>query len=93
MGPTEYFRQHPRGYWLALAGPVLTTGYAVARLRRAADRAQALRYAALAVLTAIQVVGLARIRPGRSPGERASPRASPDDSPHTTGRTDEFPSS
>jgi hypothetical protein len=66
VGPAEYFQQHPRRYWLALAGPDLTTGYALARLRRATDRPQALRYAALAALTAVQAVGLARIHPGRN---------------------------
>lgn len=62
MGPAEHFQQHPVQYWLALAGPVLTTVYALAKMRGAADRRQARRYAALAAVTAFQAVGLLRIR-------------------------------
>jgi hypothetical protein len=65
MGPAEYFEQHPVQYWLALTGPVLTTAYAVAKMRGAANRRQARLYGALAALTAAQAVGLLRIRPGR----------------------------
>jgi hypothetical protein len=61
MGPAEHFQQHPVQYWLALAGPVLTTVYAVAKMR-AADGRQARRYAALAAVTAFQAVGLLRLR-------------------------------
>jgi hypothetical protein len=62
MGPAEYFEQHPVQYWLALTGPVLTTAYAVGKMRGAADGRQARRYAALAAVTACQAVGLLRIR-------------------------------
>jgi hypothetical protein len=64
-GPAEFFAQHPALYWLALAGPVLTTVYAVAKMRSATDRQQAQRYGALAAVTGVQAIGLARIRPGR----------------------------
>jgi hypothetical protein len=65
MGPAEYFEQHRVQYWLALAGPFLTTAYALAKRRGAANRRQARLYGALAALTAAQAVGLLRIRPGR----------------------------
>jgi hypothetical protein len=70
MGPREFFEKHPRLYWLALSGPILTAGYSLAALRRAGDPRRSLRYAALAAVTGVHAVGLARIRP--SPGGASS---------------------
>ena len=63
MTPDEFFQQHPRLYGVALAGPTLTCGYALARMRDAGDARQVWGYAALAAVTAVQVVGLLRWRP------------------------------
>jgi hypothetical protein len=63
MGPKEFFGEHPQLYWLALSGPILTAGCSLAAMRRAGDERQSHRYAALAALSAVQTVGLARIRP------------------------------
>lgn len=65
MTPEEFFQQHPRLYGLALAGPALTCGYALARMRGAADRRQVWGYGALAAVTAVQFLGLLRWRPDR----------------------------
>jgi membrane protein required for beta-lactamase induction len=63
MGPREFFGKHPRLYWLALAGPILTAGYSLVAMRRAGDTLQARRYAALLAVSAVEALGLARIRP------------------------------
>ena len=62
-GPREFFQAHPKLYWLALAGPILTTAHSLVQMRQAADPRQARRYAALAAVTTIQAAWLARIRP------------------------------
>jgi hypothetical protein len=63
MIPEEYFQEHPDRYWLALAGPALTTGYALAKVRSASDAQQAWGYGALAAVCAAQVIGLLRLGP------------------------------
>jgi hypothetical protein len=65
-GPSDFFAQHPALYRVALAGPLLTTVCALAKAR-GADQRQALGYRSLAAVTAVQVVGLLRMRPGRTP--------------------------
>jgi hypothetical protein len=70
MIPEEYFQEHPDRYWLALAGPALTTGYALAKVRSASDAQQAWGYGALAAVCAAQVIGLLRLGP---PGARPLP--------------------
>lgn len=60
MTPEEFFRRHPWVYGVALAGPTLTCGYSLVRARGASGGRQALGYAALAAVTAVQVVGLLR---------------------------------
>ncbi len=69
MTPEEFLQLHPRMYGVALAGPTLTCGYALVRARGASGGRQALGYVALAVVTAVQVVGLLRWWPH---GARAS---------------------
>jgi hypothetical protein len=65
-GPREFFQDHPTLYWPALAGPILTAAYALVRMRQAADPRQARRHAALAAVTVVQALGLARMRPSAS---------------------------
>lgn len=60
MSPEDFFELHPRVYGVALAGPTLTCGYALVRARGESDGRQALGYAALAAVTAVQLVGLLR---------------------------------
>jgi hypothetical protein len=62
VGPREYFARHPRLYRLALSGPILTAGYSLVAMRRTDDPRSSRRYAALAAVMTVQVIGLCRIR-------------------------------
>ena len=78
MTPAEFFQAHPGVYWLALAGPTLTTIYAATRGRTAADAKQTWGYGALAAVAAAQAIGVLRLRPTRlSPLRTAHPPRTP----------------
>jgi hypothetical protein len=64
MEPREYFTGHPRLYWLALSGPILTAAYSLVAMRRTDDPRSTRRYAALAAVMTVQALGLCRIRAG-----------------------------
>jgi hypothetical protein len=74
MGPREFFGEHPQLYWLALSGPILTAGCSLVAMCRAGDERQSRRYAALAALSALQAIGLARIRPSGDARPRTGSR-------------------
>jgi hypothetical protein len=65
-GPREFFQSHPTLYRLAVTGPILTVAYSLVRMRPVADPRNARRHAALAAVTAVQGLGLSRIRPSAS---------------------------
>jgi hypothetical protein len=76
MGPREYFARHPRLFWLALSGPILTAAYSLVAMRRTDDPRSTRRYAALAAVMTVQVLGLSRIRPGSVRTGRTPPAGS-----------------